>query len=520
MTSSASPKNSQLSHLFHPLVYFLSLLAIVLLAGLSAELLLGTKGCRWNNFFSPGMLLLGSLLTVFLLVRRNRSVLWTPIPWFLLSLGIFYGLGPLYYILGDAPGIRSLDRVWVVDAYDLWRTNLTVLIGSITIVSSFLLVSTFLKLKKKKKNEYPGNELHRAQRIFFWFFLVGTFVKYVLLLPYQFGLVTFVLPGFLANLSDLVLIALLLSGYLSVRLGKRWRTIFWSFLGVEVLVGLLTLSKTALLYSPLCGFLGIFLARQQMRTLLQGLLVLVLMYVALKPLVRKSRNILYRSGMRRGATLGNRIDIVKNAASDMSKMELEEYSSDMGWWRRLCYSTYHAFAMEQYDTGEPGSSIKNIHYTFVPRLLWPDKPIMTQAGKDFTELVFGHRYSSTGVGVFGEAYWNGGYLVLVLISAYIGLVYAVLSLLSFTFVTKKLWIYMPLVLVGIRLGLESRAWFVPTFIGAIVLYAGTFLMFYLIHSVFKNSLDSPVHKQGNPAPARRYHQQPSHMRTPGDSWHR
>ena len=48
-----------------------------------------------------------------------------------------------------------------------------------------------------------------------------------------------------------------------------------------------------------------------------------------------------------------------------------------GWWTRLCYSNAQAFCIRAHDAGINGNTFELILPAIVPRVLWPDKPIMT-----------------------------------------------------------------------------------------------------------------------------------------------
>jgi hypothetical protein len=123
--------------------------------------------------------------------------------------------------------------------------------------------------------------------------------------------------------------------------------------------------------------------------------------------------------------------------------------------------------MQEHDRGEPGSTIGLIPYAFVPRLLYPEKPIMT-SGRDFTALVTGEDSYSTAPGIFGEAYWNGGWPTLIAVGIYVGLVFAVFGAFTMRKIAAGQYVYAPVVMAGIVMGFRPDDWFVPTYVGALV----------------------------------------------------
>lgn len=448
---------------------------------------------RWMNFTVSVVFTVSCGLTTFFVVWRSPQTIWTPFPWFLLSVGLFYGFGPLYYFFASDSGLAILDRIWEVDDLDLWRTTFVTLIGTLSILLSFLFSISLMKVPLAKKvtvskKVSEKQDILMSQRLVVLFLGIALPIRYLLVLPYEFGLLKFVLPGLIKNLFVLIYIALILVAYLSVKKGGRWRLLLWALFGLELVVGLLTFSKTSLLFVPMTTALGFFLARQQITSLISWAVLLVLLYVVTKPLISQSRVVLHQAGLRRGASLGKRVEVMQNAATDMGGAIGEDAKGDLGWWSRLNYATFQAYVISQYNSGESGTSLQMIPYVFIPRLVWPDKPVMTAVGQDFTEELFGHRSSSTGIGVFGESYWNGGFGMLILICCYIGLVYAVLSWSALWFLFSKQWIFLPLILMGIRTGLAADHWIVPAFFGGLVIYTAYFVMFSLINIFLRKYL--------------------------------
>src|SRR6185437_16813150 len=76
---------------------------------------------------------------------------------------------------------------------------------------------------------------------------------------------------------------------------------------------------------------------------------------------------------------------------------------------RLSYVNIDAFVVDRYDSGVPGDTFHNAGAVVIPRVLWPNKPIITQLGSDLNLRVFGQEGSSLGIGHFAEAYWNFGW---------------------------------------------------------------------------------------------------------------
>ena len=136
--------------------------------------------------------------------------------------------------------------------------------------------------------------------------------------------------------------------------------------------------------------------------------------------------------------------------------------------------------MHRYDAGHPGDTFGMAKYTLIPRFLWPGKPIITSLGADFTELALHHRSSSTGIGAFGEAYWNGGWPIVVLVCVYVGLLFAVVSCVALKLIGQLEFAFLPCAWIGIKMGFRIDGWLVPTYVGAVVIYLAYFLIIWVL----------------------------------------
>ena len=82
-----------------------------------------------------------------------------------------------------------------------------------------------------------------------------------------------------------------------------------------------------------------------------------------------------------------------------------------------------SFLIEQYESGDPGTSLDDFWVAAIPRAVWPDKPIITRFG----EQLHGRFWDTEALGsalaptYVAEAYWNYGLLGVLLVSALLGL---------------------------------------------------------------------------------------------------
>jgi hypothetical protein len=301
------------------------------------------------------------------------------------------------------------------------------------------------------------------------------------------------LPGAIQHLSSLLGGAIILLFALVHRGETRFRWILYPLIASELATGLMTFSKQDVLWTVITVVLGWYLGRPRLRVLVMSAVGIVLLYaVFLSPFVSFARVAVGVLGTDNPQELARSLQEYK----DVGKDQVSEIIPDVqGWWTRFAYANAQSFAMQEHDRGEPGSTFGLVLYAFVPRLLYPEKPIMT-SGRDFTALVTGSDSSSTAPGIFGEAYWNGGWPTLIVVGIYVGFVFAFFGLFSIRKIAAGHYIYAPVILTGIVMGFRPDDWFVPTYVGTlvevVVLYGA--LRFLLIPLItFKPKGKKPGH---------------------------
>jgi len=146
------------------------------------------------------------------------------------------------------------------------------------------------------------------------------------------------------------------------------------------------------------------------------------------------------------------------------------------WWTRLTYSNAQTYAMHAFDANEPGASLSLAGYALVPRILYPNKPVMS-IGDKYTEFVTGNATSTfTGPGIFAEAYWNGGWILVVGIGVFVGVILAGMGLFSVRAISSGRFVYLPIIFIGLIMGLRPDDWFVLVYIGGLIQAAVLYLM--------------------------------------------
>jgi hypothetical protein len=314
----------------------------------------------------------------------------------------------------------------------------------------------------------------QIQRLLYLFIAVGITTKYLIILPYSFGQSNYVLSGFVMSLTAFSTAATFLLVYMSA-LNNNYLTFTVVYCGLELGVGFLTLQKLDVLFTALMIFLGLHTAYQQARVLVIGGITCMAIYLVISPIVSEAR-----------LAMGNRDD--KGLTSRYQMMEARLFSDDTRnsrddetqyWWTRLNYANSQLYGMLEFDAGRPGNTLENSIYSIIPRWLWPNKPVQTY-GADLNEALLRNRGSNLGIGIFGEAYWNGGWIGLVLACAFVGLEFAVLTILGARYISARDFRWLPCAVIGFRMGLRPDDWFVTVYVGPAVIALMLYVMTYWI----------------------------------------
>ncbi|HEY7152872.1 MAG TPA: hypothetical protein VH575_02835 [Gemmataceae bacterium] len=470
------------------LVIALSFLFVSYLIG---DLLFGENGRYFLNRVGPISLLVACLWTAYEVIRSNPNTLWTPIPWFVAGSGFFFGLGPLAYSFGDEAMIAIMDDFFPVGPRELWRTNVLNVVGIILILTAFLGCSRFMD--RRRPLSVPDEKLlsdgrKRIENALYVFLAIGLPIQYLLILPYEFGQLSFTLPGSIHSLSGLVPLCVFILAYLAVVSGGRWKVFFWTLLCSEIVMESLRFNKSAFLIVLIMAVFGRYLALRRMVELVLGTIFVFLIYVAITPVVDWGRNqIVLQSGDHIHATLEQRLNIAADGIERWTMGRLELHRNG-GWWRRLCYVNSQTLVMSMYDNGSPGTSFQLVIYGPVPRFIWPEKPILAP-GRELTELAGGgHKSTSqTGIGPVSEAYWNGGWPLVVLSCCYIGIVLTWLSRSALLILARSEWLLLPCAFLGIQTGGAGvTEWFATTFVNGMILYLAYYLLIKLFLGMNRN----------------------------------
>ncbi len=432
------------------------------------------------NMFLPFLLLCLLLWTGLQLIRNNGLMIWTPIPWFFFACAAYYGIGPLIYYYGDAASIIFANEFYHVDDLGLLRINFldTAAIGLVII--GFLVGRTFVSEKRPRQISLVSTKSLRSAVLVF--LSIGLPAEYFLYIPYIFGWTDFTLSGFVGQLSNFTGLAIIPLMVLVHRGQKKWRLLLYSLIASELFFSLIAFSKLSLILTMVKIILGIYVCAGRLRVLVYGMACVLAVYFVIGPVIPFAREQL---GKMERPGIGQRTDIVMRYLSSADTGVGGDPAGRQGWWIRLNFSPVQKFVLDQFDGGRPGESLMPLFYVFIPRVLWPEKPNISKLGTDLTFLINGFSTSSNSPGFFAaEAYWNGGYLMVIIVCLYVGALFAGLTRYALQKMSHEEFLYLPVVFAGIKIGTYPDDWFVAGYVGGLGIIIAVHYLLKLIHIVF------------------------------------
>lgn len=396
-------------------------------------------------------------LSAYHLVEEQTSLILSPMPWLLLSSAAYFGIGPLIYFFGNEVAKNYCNDVWPVSLEDLFQVTLLNIVGVVFVFVGWLWQS------QRQINLPPRvPRVDTLLRPIALFYLVGLPAKIVTVLS-ECDLLGFTAPGFLGWIGNLTSAGLVLLTALAFRRGSNWWLLWGVLLAFELVGGIVTFSKTSIILAILPCIFGYILWRPDGKGIFWIPSILLVAYLLSYFFVVFARGFVLESN-----SISTRINVAQTFLVSDDKERLVD-GSQM-WWARLNYANAQTFAKYEYDNGNPGDSLKMALIAPIPRMLWPGKPLI-ESGRGFYERLTSRRSASFGMGFFAEAYWNGGWISLIVCSTAIGWFFAkITAIVKEELGVGRFWI-LPIGLLWVRGGARVDGWIHTEIVGPAVFTA-------------------------------------------------
>jgi hypothetical protein len=280
----------------------------------------------------------------------------------------------------------------------------------------------------------------------------GYAVKYLIVIPYNFGAFgNIVLPGALVTLVYLAPVGLFLLTLWTLRHAPKYALIPTLLVSTDLIVGVLQFAKSQVILPLIVYILAVLQYRSNPRRLLLSAIVVLFVFQIIVPMVTfgRSENQLRYGNIAQGS-LEERIEIMETYFAEGPK-EQADRSDFQGTLARISYGTVAGAAVKLHDSGQIGDSLLSLFFFFIPRAIWPNKPIF-DGGARFNEAMTGNAGSFAWMGIFVESYWNLGWFGIPIVMIPLAAIYVFLGRLTIKIMSLGQWLQFPIVLLSMVMG--------------------------------------------------------------------
>ncbi|MFK7943082.1 MAG: hypothetical protein AB8B85_09250 [Paracoccaceae bacterium] len=448
--------------------YWVTIALTALLTG--AALLIWGFGIEshWaNGCVAAGVCLVGMYCGIRMILAGG---LLGALPYFLIGSAIFYGAGTVLAAMNPA-AMALLSFTDDVQKTMLAKVNLANALSMLLIVAAAGPLCAGLRPAPRNQPGVQG--MIKSLEEWLPGLLIASFAV-TFLIWFTFPVPQdFILGTLVRFLRGLPLFTILLGAALWDRQTGTTKAMVILLLLAHVLFGMLSFVKLLTLLPVLVLVLGWWLNGTLVRTaLIVTTAVMVLYFAAFAELVAIGRlhtnyDPVLNSVLERVGMLIDSVDMFIEFRKNDIQANVE---------LRFATAPYQAYFMALYDTGFPGDSMEQAKTILIPRVFWPEKPILNP-GSEF-DLIFRGSVSdsSLAIGFIAEGYWNHGWLGVVIVSGVVGAQLGWFTRKWFLFTEHGPWhigifLFAPLVV-------YSAAWAEVNFVGGYV--GGTARMILLI----------------------------------------
>lgn len=403
-------------------------------------------------------------------VLRDVSALWTPLLWYRLAMMTYFGIGSLVPIWTNAETRQLMEGFYQFYAPEIVKLNLLIVIFHLVFLVTSKTIFTLMRNDAhiRRDGSVQGRFISRSNFSMVAFgtlcLAVGTTVNYFIVLPQIVGWANFTFFSTLYNFAALAWL-----GYFMVTLwalNNNRRGVVITVIAIafgESMIGVLAMSKSVILLPTVMIGLAFIYHRQNFRRVVIFASLLVTIFMTLSPMITyvRQRNQAFYNAAAQPAEI---FQIYQSYFGN--DRAIDDYAEVEVGWMRLSYVNAGTFAISQYDRGLPGNSYRYLPIVLVPRIIYKDKPFITDVSREFSYLANGNYDSSSSSGLAAEAYWNFGWIGVIGISMFVSILFTSWSIYSFTVIDRSAWHLFFVVLLGMRTSIRVDGSFVADIVGA------------------------------------------------------
>lgn len=434
--------------------------------------------------FAPATFFVGSMLIFVLMVQSGAAL--APLAWFILGSGIYFGLGTVFGGLRVHP---YTEQIFGADIFYLAQVNL------LNACSVFIVVCVAHAFGwwrgpvcQTQEGVLAQQQNTLLQRVFPFVLSVAIACAYLKLFFFPVA-ENLLIRSIIGKLALFLPACFLLLGMLWHSITWRYKLVALILFFIEVSSGFLTLSKYQVVCTMLPFIAGIWIRRTSWKFMLLTLSGMGLMFAMINPLITLGRAHLAYDAQN---TLITRIEILQDACKalldpkvifltnglqtnirvNLEEMQrLESRLRAIG--RRFEVASIQGYLINEYNNHRQGNTLSNFWITFIPRIFWPQKPIITSLGVELNAKYYNdpRQISSALAPTYSaEAYWNHGPLGVVLVSILLGLAIGWLTQYSFLAVYGARSEYFIIAFPAVIWACFVESWIVSNYLGEFLIF--------------------------------------------------
>ena len=389
------------------------------------------------------------------------AAIWTGLVWYPVNSAVYYGFGPLVEVFGNEITRASLSSHYLsITAVELFRAHKLSVTGIFMVLLGLTLHMTVRpRVWIDSANHKAAGPVFDPMKLGMVFLVLGASFKYLLLKPVQWGELDLIVPGVLTAVGNLTDLGFAIIAYCAARGDRLGKTLIWLGLPIHVLLSLLSFAKSEVILALLLPSIGYFVGSGRTGKLIRHLVLIALIYGILQPYVHHGRAIiLERTGSISLAGYGERMEILGGYLLSGSEQASEDTGEQrQGWWTRLNFSGPQAQAMNLYDRGFSNKTLHTAWMYFIPRAIWPEKPILYGPGLAFYRLLTGREeaWSFLGLSIYGDLYWQFGWAGVIIGCFLFGWLLGVTASRALQAVRAQEFVMLPFIMMALGLALAS-----------------------------------------------------------------
>ncbi len=474
------------SPIWHWLVGMTLLTAYFILADLACS----SGGCGDATLANLCLIGLAALMlicgrSVVVLMQVDTRLLFTPLVSYAASSALFFGFGPMSTFLASEATLRfQANSIYALNGQDVLSTSL---LSSMGITIS--LIGILSVLPRHTIQARPQRALS-VKSVALIFLVTGLALKHLVIMPSIYGQSSYFVPGMLRNLRYLPDLGFALTAMIAASGNRRWALLFWLLWPWHFLLAFPEFSKKSVMLTMLLPALGAYVGHRSLARFSVWLVAAVAVFVTLQnanAVARWAEN--EADSYHEVLSVPQRLEILTNTT--FSDVDIEAYLpvAKLGvetWWLRLNYSGPQSAAIDLYDSGVSSTFTQNPLIYVIPRILWPEKPVIISPGREFHATVTGNNATRTKVGitVFADGYWKMGWFGVIVFAGFMGAVYGMFTRFSMNQLARRQFLYLPAAMLGLQMGATaSTAFLQNSVISALPVYFAFCLVVFLIYQV-------------------------------------